>query len=137
MRTWSTVYESVYGLLHFGAGAACGSARLCGESTTVGLQQFHSAGPVGGNVAGGGVFCVHLQPEAAGIPAAVDGGVDALCLALPGRGAGAMGAGYAAADGAGSLAVRGGGAVLFPGRATLLTAQAVEIRSRRSRGIAR
>src|SRR5713226_266823 len=109
----------------------------CGESTSVGLQQFHSAGPVGGNVAGGGVLCVHLQPEAAGVPATVDGGVDAFCLALLGRGAGAVGARYATADRTGSLAVRGGGAVLSLGRATLLTAQAVEACGRRRRGSAR
>src|SRR5260221_5992623 len=103
------------------------SARLCGESTRVGLQQLHSAGPVSGNVAGGGLFCVHLQPQTAGISAAVDSWVDAFRVALPGRGAGAVGARYAAADGAGSLAVRGGSAVFFPGRATLRAAQAVEV----------
>src|ERR1700737_4772525 len=128
-------YERGASLLHFGAGAAGGSALLCGESTR-GLQQFHSAGPIRGNVAGGGIFRVHLQPEAAGVRTAVDGGVDAFRITLSGPGAGAVGAGYSAAGGAGSLAVCGGGVVLLFGRSTLRPAQAVEICRRRSRGTA-
>src|ERR1700736_5937379 len=54
----------------------------------------------------------------------------AFCVALYGTGTGAMGAVNPDANGIGSLAVRPSGFILFPGRAIVCAAQALESRCR-------
>src|SRR5205807_9607579 len=99
--------------------------------------QSHSAGPVSGDIAGGGFLCVHPQPEKTDVSVAVDGGLDAVRFALLGSGAGAMGAGLVIADGIGSVALRDGRRVFLFGRAIICAAQTVESSRRRSRSDAR
>src|SRR6266852_8900976 len=109
----------------FGGTEAC-SAERAENRSRAGLREFYRAGSADGYLPGRGLLRVYLQPQAASVPAAVDRRLDALRPALSWAGARAVGPGHSAANRLGSLALRGCGDFLFPGRATLFAAQAVE-----------
>ena len=90
-----------------------------------GLRKFYRAGDADGHRPGGRLLRVHLQPQTPGVLAAVDRRLGALCSALYGARAGAVGSFYVHTNGFGPLAVRPGGFVFFPRRAILRPGQTV------------